>query len=113
MLVSGGENLFPREVEELLIEHPAVEDVAIIGVDVKGLVRKNLAGYKVPRDVIFLDELPRNPTGKVLKMRTGRPPRGLSSWTQCEGYSRSREREGLIHDLHRDVTAAAVPGLRW
>lgn len=91
MIVSGGENIFPREVEELLINHPAVTDVAVIGVpddefgqrlrafvvcadgssvtaaEIKDLVKQNLARYKVPRDVVFLDELPRNPTGKILK----------------------------------------------
>jgi fatty-acyl-CoA synthase len=91
MIVSGGENVFPREVEDLLAAHEAVADVAVIGVtdpewgqrlkafvvrapgatlteaEVKELVKKQLASYKVPRDVVFLDELPRNPTGKILK----------------------------------------------
>ena len=91
MIVSGGENVFPAEVEELLAGHEAVEEVAVIGVDdekfgqrlkafivvrdgqdltednVKDYVKDNLARYKVPRDVDFIDELPRNPTGKVLK----------------------------------------------
>jgi acyl-CoA synthetase (AMP-forming)/AMP-acid ligase II len=91
MIVSGGENVFPAEVEELLQHHPAVEEVAVIGVEdpdfgqrlravvvprrgaeltereVKDHVRANLAAYKVPRDVVFLDELPRNATGKILK----------------------------------------------
>ena len=91
MIVSGGENLFPGEVEELLITHGSVREVAVIGVDdpefgkrlaafvvckpgssmseddVREHVRRNLARYKIPRDVTFIDELPRNPTGKVLK----------------------------------------------
>jgi len=91
MIVSGGENLFPGEVEELLATHEGIEEAAVIGVedaefgkrlaafvvckrhhalseeDVKEFVKLNLARYKVPRDVTFLDELPRNPTGKVLK----------------------------------------------
>jgi fatty-acyl-CoA synthase len=91
MIVSGGENLFPGEVEELLVTHPAVEEAAVIGVEdpefgkrlaafvavrpgaslsadeVRTFVRDHLARFKVPRDVVFLDELPRNPTGKVLK----------------------------------------------
>jgi fatty-acyl-CoA synthase len=91
MIVSGGENVFPQEVEELLIGHPEVADVAVVGVDdeefgkalrayvvrgpgaavteddVRQYVKENLARYKVPRTVVFLDELPRNPTGKVLK----------------------------------------------
>jgi acyl-CoA synthetase (AMP-forming)/AMP-acid ligase II len=91
MIVSGGENVFPREVEDLLADHDKVKEVAVIGVDdeqfgqrlkafvvlsdggelseddVKGYVKSNLARYKVPREVEFLDSLPRNATGKVLK----------------------------------------------
>jgi acyl-CoA synthetase (AMP-forming)/AMP-acid ligase II/uncharacterized membrane protein len=91
MIVSGGENVFPKEVEDVLADHPAVAEAACIGVDdddfgqrlkafvvlqdgqsaseddLKAHVRSNLARYKVPREVVFLDELPRNPTGKVLK----------------------------------------------
>jgi len=91
MIVSGGENVFPREVEDLLADHEAVGEVAVIGVedaefgqrlkafvvvkegnevgedDLKAHVKANLAGYKTPREVEFLDELPRNATGKVLK----------------------------------------------
>jgi fatty-acyl-CoA synthase len=91
MIISGGENVFPREVEDLLAEHPAIDDVAVIGVPdeqfgerlrafvvlhdgatlteqaVKDHVRENLARFKAPRDVVFLDVLPRNATGKVLK----------------------------------------------
>ena len=91
MIVSGGENVFPREVEDLLSDHDSVKEVAVIGVDdeefgqrlkafivtdegadlpedeVKKYVKSNLAGFKVPREVEFLDELPRNATGKVLK----------------------------------------------
>ncbi len=91
MIVSGGENVFPREVEDLLAEHHEIEEVAIVGVGdadfgqrliafvvlrpgatldeeaVQAHVKSNLARFKVPREVIFLDELPRNATGKVLK----------------------------------------------
>jgi acyl-CoA synthetase (AMP-forming)/AMP-acid ligase II len=91
MIVSGGENVFPAEVEDLLTGHDAVSEVAVLGVDdeefgqrlkavvvkregaslseddVKQYVKENLAGYKVPRDVEFIDELPRTSTGKVLK----------------------------------------------
>ncbi|HWE33128.1 MAG TPA: acyl-CoA synthetase [Solirubrobacteraceae bacterium] len=91
MIVSGGENLFPGEVEELLITHPVVVEASVIGVDdeefhkrlaayvvvkpgetlsedeVREFVKQNLARFKVPRDVLFLEELPRNPSGKVLK----------------------------------------------
>jgi acyl-CoA synthetase (AMP-forming)/AMP-acid ligase II len=91
MIVSGGENVFPREVEDLLHDHEAIDEVAVIGVedeqfgqrlkafvvrcggssvsedDLKDYVKANLARYKVPREIVFLDELPRNATGKVLK----------------------------------------------
>ncbi len=91
MIVSGGENVFPREVEDLLADHEAVVEAAVIGVEdsefgqrlkafvvvksgvelsedeLKAHVKANLAGYKTPREVVFLDELPRNATGKVLK----------------------------------------------
>jgi len=91
MIVSGGENVFPGEIEEQLATHPAVEEAAAIGVpdetfgqrlrafvvlrdgasatenELKAYIRDNLARYKTPRDIVFLDELPRNPTGKILK----------------------------------------------
>jgi acyl-CoA synthetase (AMP-forming)/AMP-acid ligase II len=91
MIVSGGENVFPREVEDLLADHDAIDEVAVIGVpdqqfgqrlkayavktrgkkvtadELKAHVKRNLAGYKVPRDIVFMDELPRNATGKILK----------------------------------------------
>ncbi|OBL08245.1 acyl-CoA synthetase [Mycobacterium sp. 1245499.0] len=91
MIVSGGENVFPAEVEDLITGHPDVVEATAIGVEdkewghrlrafvvkkdgadldedtVKHYVRDHLARYKVPREVVFLDELPRNPTGKILK----------------------------------------------
>ena len=91
MIVSGGENVFPAEVEDLLSDHPALLEAAVIGVedeafgqrlkafvvlnegqslsedDAKAYVKDHLARHKVPRDIVFLDEIPRNPTGKVLK----------------------------------------------
>ena len=91
MIVSGGENVFPGEVEDLLAGHEAIAEAAVFGVDdeqfgqrlkavvvkrdgkqlsaddVKQFVKSNLAGYKAPRDVEFVAELPRTSTGKVLK----------------------------------------------
>ncbi len=91
MIVSGGENVFPREVEDLLADHEQIEEAAVVGVDdaefgqrlrafvvlragaelseeeIQAYVKQNLARYKVPREVIFVDELPRNATGKILK----------------------------------------------
>ncbi|WP_134662510.1 MULTISPECIES: acyl-CoA synthetase [unclassified Amycolatopsis] len=93
MIVSGGENVFPIEVENLLVEREDVLEAAVIGVEdpdfgerlkafvvrtegstldedgVREYVKANLARYKVPRDVEFLDELPRNATGKVLRTK--------------------------------------------
>ncbi len=91
MIVSGGENIYPAEVENALFGHPAIQDVAVIAVPDKkfgeaalaicvlkpdtstndeeliAFCRDHLAGYKTPRQYAFVDELPRNPSGKVLK----------------------------------------------
>jgi fatty-acyl-CoA synthase len=91
MIISGGENVFPQEVENLLVKREDVSDAAVVGVDdaefgkrlrafvvlepgagqnaeeIKLYVKNNLARYKVPRDVVFIDELPRNATGKLLR----------------------------------------------
>ena len=91
MIVSGGENVFPAEVEDCISGHPDVVEATAIGVEdkewghrlrafvvkkdnanvtedtIKKHVKDQLAKYKVPREVVFLDELPRNPTGKILK----------------------------------------------
>jgi fatty-acyl-CoA synthase len=91
MIVSGGENVFPREVEDLIAGHDRVEEAAVVGVsdpewgqrlkayvvlkpggtlsqdEVKEYVKQGLATYKVPREVEFIGALPRNATGKVMK----------------------------------------------
>lgn len=91
MIITGGENVFPREIEDLLSDHESVTEASVIGVpdekwgqtlkafvvlrpgatldaqDLKDYVKAHLAGYKVPRDIVFLDQLPRNATGKILK----------------------------------------------
>ena len=91
MIVSGGENVYPLEVENLIAERPDVVEAAVIGVtddefgtrlrafvvpgptserdanEIRAHVKSNLARYKVPRDVVFVEELPRNTTGKLLR----------------------------------------------
>ncbi|NNL66766.1 MAG: long-chain-fatty-acid--CoA ligase [Myxococcales bacterium] len=97
MIVSGGENVYPREIEDVLFQHPGVADAAVIGIPdekwgetVKAIVVKaegqdpsaeeilefckgKLGGYKQPRSVDFIAELPRNPSGKVLKKELREP----------------------------------------
>jgi long-chain acyl-CoA synthetase len=103
MIVSGGENVYPVEVEEVLAHHPDVTEVAVIGVPderwgetVKALVvrrpgstptadelvefaRERLAGYKLPRSIEFVDDLPRSATGKVLKRELRDRPASAAS----------------------------------
>jgi long-chain acyl-CoA synthetase len=94
MIISGGVNIYPAEIEAVLVTHPAVADAAVIGVpneefgeegkavvelapgheasealasELATFARERLAGYKVPRSVEFQDHLPRTPTGKLLK----------------------------------------------
>jgi len=91
MIIRGGYNVYPREVEEVLYEHPAVQEVAVIGVpdqsmgeevgaavvlkegqdvseaDLRDFVKNEVAGYKYPRKIWFVDELPKTATGKILK----------------------------------------------
>jgi long-chain acyl-CoA synthetase len=89
MIIAGGSNIYPAEIEAVLVEHPSVIDAAVIGVpsdeygeqplafcevhvganaaDILAFCKGRLATYKTPRDVIFVTELPRNPTGKVIK----------------------------------------------
>ncbi|GHF36759.1 fatty-acyl-CoA synthase [Amycolatopsis bartoniae] len=92
LIISGGVNIYPREIEDVLLTHPAVADVAVLGLpddemgervvavvqpedpagppsgaELMAFARTKLAGYKVPRDIRFTDELPRTPTGKMRK----------------------------------------------
>jgi len=97
MIVSGGENIYPAEVENALMKHPGIADVAVIGVpddkwgeavkavavraegsdvteaDIITFAREWLAGYKLPKSVDFTDALPRNPSGKLLKREIREP----------------------------------------
>jgi long-chain acyl-CoA synthetase len=91
MIIRGGYNVYPREIEEVLYEHPAVAEAAVIGIphdelgeevaavvalkegqkagadELRDHVKEQVAAYKYPRRVFFVDELPKGPTGKILK----------------------------------------------
>jgi long-chain acyl-CoA synthetase len=101
VVIRGGFNVYPREIEEVIYEHPAVCEVAVVGVthdtlgeevgaaialkagaaatagELRDFVKERLAAYKYPRRVWFVDELPKGPTGKILK-REIEPPRAES-----------------------------------
>ena len=91
MIIRGAYNVYPREIEEVLYEHPAVREVAVVGVphaelgeevgaavvlkegqeapaeELQAFVKDQVAAYKYPRRIWFVDELPKGPTGKILK----------------------------------------------
>jgi len=91
MVISGGENIYPRDTEEVILRHPAVHEVAVFGVpddkwgealkavvflkpgmkvseeEIIDFCKQNLASYKKPKTVEFVDELPKNTYGKILK----------------------------------------------
>jgi long-chain acyl-CoA synthetase len=91
MIISGGENVFPREIEEVLYRHPSVLEATVIGIpdpywvekvhavivlkkgfqttpdELKDFCKKNLAGYKIPKSIEIVEALPKNPAGKILK----------------------------------------------
>ena len=96
MIISGGVNIYPQEIENALVLHPAVEDVAVIGVpdeemgervhavvvpaadragdpgladEILDALRGKVSDFKIPRGLDFVDELPRTPTGKLVKRR--------------------------------------------
>jgi long-chain acyl-CoA synthetase len=97
LIIRGGYNVYPREIEEVLYEHPAIREAAVVGIphadlgeevaaavalrpgmhatesEIRDYVKANVAAYKYPRHVWFVDELPKGPTGKILK-REIRPP---------------------------------------
>ncbi|MBK5217942.1 MAG: acyl-CoA synthetase, partial [Propionibacteriales bacterium] len=91
MVISGGENVFPRELEDALIDHPGISDVVVTGIpdrdwgqclaayvvvregqtvtepEIVAYAKERVARFAVPRRTMFIEELPRNPTGKVMK----------------------------------------------
>jgi long-chain acyl-CoA synthetase len=102
LIIRGGYNIYPREIEEVLYEHPAVREAAVIGIphadlgeevgaavalksgeqvteaELRDYVKSNVAAYKYPRHIWFVDELPKGPTGKILK-REIKPPVGVTT----------------------------------
>jgi acyl-CoA synthetase (AMP-forming)/AMP-acid ligase II len=96
VIISGGENVSPEEVERVLLEHPAVADAAVAAADdpewqqavvasvvvadggqvseeeLRAFCRERLAGFKVPKSIVFVSELPRNPQGKLLRRDLGK-----------------------------------------
>jgi long-chain acyl-CoA synthetase len=99
MIIRGGYNVYPREIDEVLYEHPAVREAAVVGVpddllgeevgaaialapgaeadaaEIRDFVKERVAGYKYPRRIWFVDELPKGPTGKILKRDVAVPVR--------------------------------------
>jgi long-chain acyl-CoA synthetase len=97
LIIRGGYNIYPREIEEILYEHPAVREAAVIGVphdelgeevgaavavkegesvtedELRDHCKEQLAAYKYPRKIWFVDELPKGPTGKILKREIAPP----------------------------------------
>jgi fatty-acyl-CoA synthase len=117
MIVSGGENVFPAEVEDLLARHAGVAEAAVVGIpdkefgqrlkafvvrrpgskltdeQLKTYVKSNLARYKVPREVEFMDELPRNSTGKILKRELAPPvPEGNGAKAAARNSKRASQK---------------------
>jgi long-chain acyl-CoA synthetase len=103
LIIRGGYNVYPREIEEVLYEHPAVQEAAVVGVphdelgeevgaavvlkegesleadELKSYVKEQVAAYKYPRRIWFVDELPKGPTGKILKREIEVPQEAAAS----------------------------------
>jgi long-chain acyl-CoA synthetase len=103
LIIRGGYNVYPREVEEVLYEHPAVQEAAVVAVpheelgeevgaavvlkqgesvdedELRAYVKDEVAAYKYPRKIWFVDELPKGPTGKILKREIEVPEKVVAS----------------------------------
>ena len=114
LIIRGGYNVYPREIEEVLYEHPAVQEAAVVGVPhdelgeevgaavvlkdgedvdadaLKDFVKDEVAAYKYPRQVWFLDELPKGPTGKILKREIEVPAEVKDEAGEGRGAKRPR-----------------------
>jgi long-chain acyl-CoA synthetase len=99
-VIRGGFNVYPREIEEVIYEHPAVREAAVIGIphaelgeevaaaialkagadvgpgELRDFVKQRVAAYKYPRQIWLVDELPKGPTGKILKREIKPPSQG-------------------------------------
>ena len=108
MIISGGENIYPREVEEVLYQHPSVSEAAIIGVpdpywvervhavitlkvgtacssdEIIDFCKQRIARYKAPKSIEFLDTLPKNPSGKILKTELRKLFKILGRYALCD-----------------------------
>jgi long-chain acyl-CoA synthetase len=117
MIIVGGENVYPKEVEDALMQHPAIQDAGVIGVDdpIRGEVpkayivpelgatvderdilnfcRKHLAPFKVPRSIEVIEDIPRNPTGKILKRILRRLAAGLPAEEEEDDFDEDFEDE--------------------
>jgi long-chain acyl-CoA synthetase len=115
MIIRGGYNVYPREIEEVIYEHPAVHEAAVIGIpdpelgeevgavialnegaeltteEIRDYVKGQVAAYKYPRRVWFVDELPKGPTGKILKREIEIP-----ETVQAAAAEAGRERSGQL-----------------
>lgn len=131
MLIVGGENVYPKEVENVLTQHPSVEDAGVIGIedpirgevpkayitvklgasidekDILAFCRKHLAPYKVPREIEVIDEIPKNVTGKILKRTLRRLAAGLPAEEDDEdddfGEDEIEEFEDEIEDVEEVI----------
>ena len=130
LIIRGGYNVYPREIEEVLYEHPAVQEAAVIGVPhdelgeevgaaivlkdgedvdadaIKAHVKEQVAAYKYPRQVWFVDELPKGPTGKILKREIEAP----DAEARQEGVGRPDRAPPLTLEERGDVTATEEKG---
>jgi len=118
MIIRGGYNVYPREIEEVLYEHPAVAEAAVVGIphdslgeevgaavalkpgatatpeELQAYVKERVAAYKYPRHVWLEDELPKGPTGKILRREVRRPGSGASGAEQPGSGASGPEQPG-------------------
>jgi long-chain acyl-CoA synthetase len=133
MIIVGGENVYPKEVENVLTQYPGIEDAGVIGIedpirgevpkayivpklgasidekDVLSFCRKYLAPYKIPRSIQIVDEIPKNVTGKILKRVLRRIEAGLPADEDEEDFDRDFEEEEELETVAEVVEAPKIP----